>query len=176
MGYIRKKESDGWLHGFFLMLKVACFFFKLNGLIGLNIFVAHSSCFLWIYLLPFSYLLLRLICSILWWRYNICHYTCCHIDLFWWVVYLVSGSCTRMCSFQVRNGITWISSFCFFRFICLISLFFVFSTVQPKVAAVGIDFGCKNSRVAITDFLVCRHLVSTCFVFRWQVAKVTIGA
>ncbi|KAM3293196.1 hypothetical protein ACQJBY_036645 [Aegilops geniculata] len=29
-----------------------------------------------------------------------------------------------------------------------------FSTVQPKVAAVGIDFGCKNSRVAIVDSLV----------------------
>ncbi|KQJ82099.1 uncharacterized protein LOC100823431 isoform X3 [Brachypodium distachyon] len=29
-----------------------------------------------------------------------------------------------------------------------------FSTVQPKVATVGIDFGCKNSRVAIVDSLV----------------------
>ncbi|XP_062228406.1 heat shock 70 kDa protein, mitochondrial-like isoform X2 [Phragmites australis] len=31
-----------------------------------------------------------------------------------------------------------------------------FSTVQPKIAAVGIDIGSKNSRVAITDSLVPR--------------------
>ncbi|OEL24523.1 Heat shock 70 kDa protein, mitochondrial [Dichanthelium oligosanthes] len=33
-----------------------------------------------------------------------------------------------------------------------------FSTAQPKVATVGIDFGCKNSRVAITDSLVVGEL------------------
>ena len=47
--------------------------------------------------------------------------------------------------------------------VCLYTSSWFVSTALPKVVTVGIDFGCKNSRVAIIDSLV-RELYRNLFI------------